>query len=357
MFFILNKFIEIGKVYPELSRLKNETFNSAVFLGDSLVFIGSESGNGVYEWNYKKKVVNKIDSKSAAPLKSDIVNSIYKDRGNKIWILSDNGFAIYDPVHKKVVNYELKNNVTGKPLNLFFDVCEASNSFWLASYGSGIVRLDSSYKVKEIISTNQGMANAGIYMIFPVDDTLLYATSNNGLCRISIPDYSVSNYFEQDGLHSNAFEELCGIARNGKIYAGGPNGFTIIDPRYFTTNSMAPRLYINRVAINTRRGLTDTFDLSLRSVKIPNDVLQVTVHFSGLNYSNPEKITYMYRMTEQHSQWISLGNQNSFPLTRLPPGQYTLQLKAANENGVWAEPAELELIFSRNGIKLGGSWL
>ena len=345
VFHFPNRFIEIGKVYPELSGLINETVNSAVFLGDSLVFMGSESGKGVYEWNYKKKAVNKIDSKSAAPLKSDIVNSVYKDRGNKIWILSDNSFALYDPVRKKVENYELINNVTGKPLNLFFDICEASNSFWLASYGSGIIQLDNGYKVKKIISTNQGLANTGIYKIFPVDDTLLYATSNNGLCRINIQDYSVFNYFEQDGLHSNAFEELCGIFKNGKIYAGGPNGFTIINPKNFTVNNVAPRLYINRVAINTKTGVTDTFDLSLKSIKIPKNVLQVTVHFSGLNYSNPEKVTYQYRMKEQHSEWISLGNQNTFRLTGLPPGHYTLQLKAANENGVWSELSELEMNF------------
>ncbi len=345
VFHLPDKFLDIGNVYPELSGLKNETFNNAATLGDSLIFMGSESGNGVYEWNYRRKTISKIDTKSTSPLKSDIVNSVYKDRKNKIWILSDNSFAIYDPVNKKVENHELLNDQTGKSLNLFFDVCEASSSFWLASYGSGIVHLDGNYKIKDVISTSHGMANAGVYKIFPVGDTLLYVTSNNGLCRISIPDYSVSNYFERDGLHSNAFEESCGIIKNGKIYAGGPNGFTIINPGYFTTNRAAPRLYINRVAINTRTGLTDTFDLSLKSITIPNDVLQVTVHFSGLSYSNPEKISYMYRMVEQHNEWINLGNQNTFPLTRLSPGRYRLQLKAANENGIWSEPSELEMTF------------
>jgi ligand-binding sensor domain-containing protein len=345
IFYPPDKFTRVDKIYPELSILKNETINSIAQLGDSVVFIGSEIGNGVYEWDCKKKWIRKIDSKSTYPLKSDIVNTVYKDSRNNIWILSDNSFAIYNPANKNVENYELTNPTTKQPLNLYFDVCETANSFWLAAYGSGIVELDKDYKIKQIISTNQGISNAGIYKIFPVGDTILFATSNNGLCSFNIYNNTVSNYFEQDGLHSNAFEESCGALRNGKIYAGGPNGFTIINPKYLIPNSIPPWLYINRLLIKTKTGLSDTANLFLKSVKIPNNALQVTIYFSGINYSNPERNIYHYRIKEQHNEWISLGNQNTFQLTELPPGTYTLQIKAANENGVLSAPAELEIIF------------
>ncbi len=340
-----DRFTGIEKVYPELNEIKNEIINSAVNWRDSLIYLGSETENGVYEWNYKKKSLKKINTTSPSPLKNNTVNAIYKSKENTIWILSDNSFAIYDPLHSKAENHELKNQVTGQPLNLFFDMCEAANSYWLASYGSGIVQLNRSYQVEKIISTNQGMANAGIYKLFPVNDSFLYATSNNGLCRINIRDFSVSNYFESDGLHSNAFEELCGMEKNGKIYAGGPNGFTIINTKHLEANTISPGLYINRVTMKTQTGFSDTSDIFLRSVTIPNNILQVTVYFSGINYSNPERINFVYRIKEQSDEWISLGNQNSFPFTRLSPGTYNLQVKAANEDGIWSDTVELEIIF------------
>ena len=339
-----DQFTAIEKVYPELAGLGSEAINSAVSWGDSLFFIGSELGNGVFVWNYKNRVLRQINSTSYPSLNSDIVNAIYKDSMNKIWILSDNSFAVYDPVSNKIENHTITNPFTGKPLNLFFDVCETTDSYWLASYGTGILQLDKNYQIKKIISTNEGMTNAGVYKIFPVNDTVLYVTSNNGLSKINIPDFSIFNYFEKDGLHSNAFEELCGIYKFGKIYAGGPNGFTIVNPKYFTYSTIPPTLYIHQVAMETKSGRSDTSDLFLKSVKLPSNIFQATVHFLGINYFNPERTMYSYRIKEQNMRWVELGHQNTLQLIGIPPGTYTLQVKAANEYGVWSEPVNLEVI-------------
>ncbi len=340
-----DRFTGIEKVYPELFDLKDEAINSAVHWGDSVFFIGSEAGKGVYKWNYKRKTLSKIDDRTDTLLESGIVNALYKDQGGKLWILSDNSFAVFDPVSERIKNFELVNPVTGRPLNLFFDVCEAGGSYWLASYGEGIVQLDKNYRVKKIISKNDGLANAGIYKIFPVDNSFLLVTSNYGLSKINIQNFSVSNYFQSDGLHSNAFEEHSGIMKNGKIYAGGPEGFTIIDADQITPNTIAPKVYITGVTTETKEGITDTSGFFLETIRLPGNLLQARVHFSGINYSNPERTTFVYRIKEQHDEWLQLGYQNSLQLTRLPPGNYTLQVKALNEDGLAGTEKEIRLIF------------
>jgi len=339
------QFTAIEKTYPELSDIKGETINSAVYWGDSLVFIGSESSKGTYEWDYKNHHLKKINSQSYSALKSDIVNTVCIDKMNRIWILSDNSFAVYEPATGKIVNHELKNPAGGQPLNLFFDMCESEDSYWLASYGSGIVQLDKQFQVRKVIAVHAGLANAGVYKLFLIHDSLIYATSNNGLSRINIRNFSVSNYFESDGLHSNAFEESCGTEKDGKIYAGGPNGFSIINTKYLSTNTLAPLVYLNRVTIASPSGLADSSNLFLSSVTVPDDNLQTTVYFSGINYFNPRRTTFAYRIREQHKEWISLGSQNSLPMIGFPPGRYTLEVKAANEDGLWSLPVSLTLIF------------
>jgi len=345
VFRVPEQFTAIEKVYPELDSISDGNISSAVNWKDSLLFLGSEKGKGVYEWNYKKRILAKLDSKSSIPLKESIVNAIYKDRRNRIWILSDNSFAVYNPSDNKLENYELANPVTTKPLTLFFDMCEVSGYYWLASYGSGLIQLDDQFHIKKIISTNEGMNNAGVYKIFPLNDSLLLSTSNNGLSKINIKDSSVTNYFESDGLHSNAFEELCGTMYKGKIYAGGPDGFTIVDPKYITKNTIAPELYINNIIIKTQAGQQDITDLQMKSATFPRNLLQATVYFSALNYSNPERTTYAYRIKGQQEEWVNLGTQNFVNLIGLKPDTYTLQVKAVNEDGYSSEIKELQLIF------------
>ncbi len=340
-----DQFIDIEKIYPELSPVSQEFIMGAVDWNDSLLYMGSKVGNGVYEWNYKKRTLAKLDSNSSVPLEG-VVNAIYKDKLNRIWILSNNSFAVYNPSDHQLQNHKLINPETGHPLNFFFDICEASGFYWLAAYGSGIVQLDDHFRIKSIISTNQGMHNAGVYKIFPVNDTLLLTTSNNGLSKINIrhSPVVVSNYFEIDGLHSNAFEELCGTTYNGKIYAGGPDGFTIINTQYLTGNAIPPELYISNIIIETQAGRQDTADLFLKSATLPRNFVQATVYFSAINYFNPELTTYRYKIKARQDKWVKLGTQNFVNLIDLKPGNHTLQVQAFNEDGMASAIKEIQLV-------------
>lgn len=340
-----DQFIGIEKVYPELAEISNESINGSAKWGDSVLYLGSENENGVYKWNYKKRKIEKLDSITDQPLESGIVNAIYKDKSGRLWILSDNSFAIYNPISHQLRNYHLTNTHTGQPLTFYFDVCELSGFYWLACYGSGIVQLDEELGIKKIISTNDGLNNAGLYKLLISNDSILFCTTNNGLSRLNVKNLSISNYFETDGLHSNAFEEFCGTVSNGRIYAGGPDGFTIINPKYIITNTIAPNLYISKISIETHAGRQDISDLQMKSATFPQNLLQATVYFSALNYSNPERTTYNYRIKGQHNEWVKLGTQNFVNLIGLKPDNYIMQVQAFNEDGLASEIKEIQLVF------------
>ncbi|MBL0183746.1 MAG: hypothetical protein IPP96_16255 [Chitinophagaceae bacterium] len=57
------------------------------------------------------------------------------------------------------------------------------------------------------------------------------------------------------------------------------------------------------------------------------------------------KNKYAYKINKIHSDWLSLDNQNFITLIGLSPGTYHLQVKTANEDGVWSDPKELILVF------------
>lgn len=153
------------------------------------------------------------------------------------------------------------------------------------------------------------------------------------------------NYYKEDGLHSNSFEEVAATYINNKIYAGGVNGFTIIDPSKFTTNTTPPIFYFTNIQTKTKDITLDTSNLELTKLKIPNTWLQTNISFVGINYSNPNRVTYQYRIKERDKDWINLGTQNFINLIGLNPGSYTLEVKAANEDGYWSLPKQLTLTF------------
>lgn len=339
--------IPIAAVHPELKPVSNSLVNSSVMVGDSLCVLGSDNNRGVFLWNYKKKTL-KIINNSSRPVKlrSNIVNKIFKDSGGRIWVLSDHGIDIISNNFSKISYLDIVNRRSRDTLNLFFDICQTGKNFWLTSYGNGIVQIDSSGRPLRFLNTGNGLCNDGVYCIFNGPNNNLLITSNNGLSVLNTATSTFTNYYEQDGLHSNAFEENSGVAADGKIYAGGLNGFTVIDPALLFTNKVPPRLYFNTIKIDTKDSSISVKNININKLTVPNDVLQTTISFSGLNYSNPGRVRYKYRFEEQNSKWIALGTQNFLNIIGLAPGSYTLLVQAANEDGVWTrEPIKLTLLF------------
>ena len=341
------RFLDISSLYPELAPLRKISVNSVVYQGDSLALIGTQTAGGFYTWNYRKGTLKKfhmpetVDAAEAA-----IVNTLYKDRKGRIWILGNKWITVYDPAGKETNSINLVNRNNRNPHNLFFDVCEAGGYYWIAAYGSGLIQLDQRFAIKAVFTEAEGLCNNGIYKVFPVQDSLLFISTNHGLSVLNLHRRSFTSYYREDGLNSNAFEQSCGIEKNGKLYMGGINGFTIIDPALFTVANTAPKLYLNHIRIETGSRFSDTSNISLTSLRIPKDVLQTTLSFSALNYSNPLRTAYAYKIQDLNNNWIHLGTQNSVSLIGLSPGKHTLLVKSANENGMWNEkPLELSLIY------------
>jgi hypothetical protein len=200
-------------------------------------------------------------------------------------------------------------------------------------------------RVIRVLNTSNGLSNDGVYQLYPISGHRLLVTTNNGLSLLDLHSLVFRNYFAGDGLHSNGFEEVCGVRAGQLIYAGGLNGFTVIDPSRFGTNTTPPVLYFTGVRTQMKGLLSDTSNLSMAALRIPNNWLQTNVSFAGLNFSRPESVRYKYRILQQDTSWISLGPQAGLNLIGLPPGAYTLEVKAANEDGYWCAPAQLTLHF------------
>lgn len=345
--FIYNnkKLAPINKYHPEFNALGKNPTNSHLFLGDSIIVLGSENETGIFIWNYKRHTVAEINKiRGGVKLASNIVNNIFYDDRKNLWVLSDKVITLLSNNFSSNKFIELADSVTKKPLTFFFDMCQASGYYWIASYSNGIIQLDSAFKIIKVYNTKNGLCDDGVYQVFPMNNKLII-TTNNGLSVFNIGTHTFQNYFEADGLYSSSFEEVAGVMKDGLIYAGGLKGFSIINPALFSTNNSPPLIYINKIILETSNGKFDSSNLYFQSYQIPDNAIQTNIYFSGLNFRNPGRTTYAYRIKEKSTDWINLSDQNFVTLIGLSPGTYHLQVKAANEDGVWSAPKELALEF------------
>lgn len=334
----------ISKMYPEWSHYDENPFCTDISFGDSILVLGSDNSTGIYIWNLKQRTITNINEiTSPYHLPSGTVNMLYKKDDHSFWILSDSYVCQFD------LNDYGMTDLTPylKDQHYFFDIVSLRSKTYIACYGTGILELDDHHRITRVFSTTTGLSNNCVYRLLPQNDSLLWATTNFGLNRINLFSGRTNAYFTGDGLHADEFEEFSATSFLGKMAVGGLNGFTIVDPSDYEINKTKPLVYFTNLTVESKedRNSIDIKDLSLETISIPEDWLQVTVFFTGLNYSNPFKVKYQYKIKELDSSWRNNDTRNFIMLLGLVPGSYTLELKACNEDGYWSLPKTLRLVF------------
>ncbi|MFN8250513.1 MAG: triple tyrosine motif-containing protein [Ferruginibacter sp.] len=337
---------DIDRVYREFEPYKNLSLNSHVWFSDSLLVLGTESFNGVLIWNRKKKTILNFTHESIpGGISSNVVNAVSQYNDSSVIILSDKSFSLLNVFTGAAQNFVIRQAADGEDMGILFDVIVRKDYDLLAVYGVGVVKVNKAHEVLQIFSTSDGLSNNGVYKIFPINDSSILVTTNYGINLINLKTGKISHYTSYDGLHSDIFEEACGVAVGDKLFAGGVKGFTKILPDLIKENTQPPGLFFSKIVCEYPGLVTDSININADYYTIGNNDLQTTIYFAGINWNNPERTSFAYRILEKGNSWINLNSQNFLTLIAQPSGTYHLQVKAANESGVWSEPKELLLDF------------
>src|SRR5690606_29143249 len=62
-----------------------------------------------------------------------------------------------------------------------------------------------------------------------------------------------------------------------------------------------------------------------------------SIGFVALNYTNPQKNKYSYKLEGYDEEWNYVDQAKSASYTNLSPGNYVFKVKASNNDGLWNE--------------------
>ena len=316
-------------------------------MADSIYFFGSIIKKGLLRF-LKDDSTQYFIGSSTKPwsLKNSNINRLFINNKKELMIVCDNVISTLYPKTGRLENKQLIDPASKRQLNIIHDICEINNRYFLAVYGVGIVETDQDLNVINIFNKKNGIYNINLYRIFNIGDSILIASSNNGLFAFNIKTRQAYKYYEYDGLHGNGFEQFSSCRINDSIIAfGGINGFTVVNTNRLALNNKMPVLYFNRISIETDKGRYDSSNLLIKKIEVPSNALQTTIYLSGINYSNPGRVTYSWKLRERSDGWVDIGIQPFISFIGLGPGTYHLMVRVANEDGTYSDPKELILEF------------
>jgi two-component sensor histidine kinase/ligand-binding sensor domain-containing protein len=325
--------------YP---RLDGEIW-SMMYLGNNRVLCGRAKGIEVA--NLKRSVYEDL---KCAPGKNPIplyVYQMFRDKNAKLFAACENGLFQIDS-NGCVLDY-FSTEVTDKtqqiPFNNILHVYnDYENNFWLATNGDGLYKWDRTKNTFKHFTVAEGLSSNVIYRIESDNHNNLWMSSDYGLMRFNLKDYSVKTFTTKDGLTNNEFNRVSSFkANDGRLFFGGLNGLVGFYPSAFaadTSTTVVPLMITsfsqfsgkeNRLIEQTTKLLTEN-----KIVLQPSDGF-FTIEFQLLDYEQNVN-RYAYKIAGIDKDWNYI-NENNIRISGLPFGQFTMQIKGQSQNGHWSK--------------------
>ena len=331
-------------------------------------------GDGVFQINADGSS-SQVYSTGHGNLKTDYVYSLFNDSDGSLWIgcldqdmvcISKNGISYVpiDQVQCIVESPDKKSIAVGTShgaylvdkrthrINQFYDPANYTHGdqncyvnamdfqdkghVWLATDGGGVLYFDLKTHAIQTITTDDGLPSNTIYTLVKRASGRIWVSTDKGLAFIEKNKVVNLNFFK--GLECEYKRMAVAQLPDGRIIYGSSNGAVILAPKFARGLNYSAPLHITGVDVEGLKW-NDASDAESWSKRI-YQMLQdgklclghsdntLSVNFESINYQYQHDIQYQYYLEGFDHQWSQPSASQSARFVNLPPGNYTLHVKA-----------------------------
>jgi signal transduction histidine kinase/ligand-binding sensor domain-containing protein len=258
----------------------------------------------------------------------------YEDQQENMWICTENGLNLFDRKTNSFSVYHF-------PEHSIDAICrDIDGNLWLGSK-SGIYYCKSNGTIIKTFNITNGLPNSTIKAIIEDKHGNIWISTDNGISRLDRKTKKFRNFTKEDGLQGDQFFQQSFLkTRKGEFYFGGYNGFNTFNPDSLKDNDFVPPVYITDFQIFNKPvqfGVQFPIHISeAKEIKLDWRQSVFSFSFAAINFTHPEKNLYAYIMKGFEADWnFTNVSRRYVTYTNLNPGEYTFQVKASNNDGVW----------------------
>ena len=308
-------------------------------------------GNGLNKYNPKTDDFTRYthDPDNPNTLGNSAIDFLLEDSHGIIWIaLESDGLDKFDPVTNTFTHYKSTSKKEGNlSSNAVFALYEDSKKrLWIGTNG-GLNLFEPETETFKSFREKDGLPNDGIMGIQEESSGKLWISTNKGLSRFDVENLTFKNFLEGDGLQSDQYNRWSSHRLStGELLFGGTNGFNLFHPDSIKANTYKPPVYITDFRVFNKPATIGPNEILKQNILLTENIQLSYIQnifsfeFTALNYRQPEKNQYRYKMEGFQDEWIYAGDERKVSYTNLSPGDYTFRVIASNNDGVWNEEGE-----------------
>ncbi|MDX2128812.1 MAG: two-component regulator propeller domain-containing protein [Chloroherpetonaceae bacterium] len=318
----------------DLIRVKEKLkYNSVTHLIECLpqnfVIIGQEY-RGVHAINIETK-------KEIWSIATGSIRAMALENDTTLWLGTYEGCYVYDLKTMKSIKYshDPRNpqSISTNLVNMIFK--DSNNQIWIAT-SEGLNHFDRETKTFGRFSTKDGLPNNFIYAIVEDGRKNLWLSTNYGISNFNPRLGTFKNYDQSDGLQGNEFNTGAYYqSASGEIFFGGTNGITSFFPDSLLDNPVPPKIAFTDFKKFDRSIELDSAIGEKQDIVLNFDESVFSIEFAALEFTNTAQNRYAYKMDGVDRDWVYSGVNREVRYTNLAPGTYSFHVRACNNSGVW----------------------
>jgi signal transduction histidine kinase/CheY-like chemotaxis protein/ligand-binding sensor domain-containing protein/AraC-like DNA-binding protein len=322
-----------------------------------MVWLGT-SGSGIFGIQYSlsgnqyqlEKLVHLPGRGGADDLRGNIVFSIVEEKPNILWIgTRQSGLHRYNSLTREMQFYgQATANTPGlNNPDVLSLLVGRDRTLWVGTSG-GLNSIDLSRPDRPVdfFTLTEGLPNHTIHAILEDNQGDIWISTNKGLSRYLRKEARFVNYNSGDGLLSNEFTDGAAFhnATVDRLYFGGINGVDWFYPSQIDISNDNPEVLLTAFSLFDKKIEPGDENNILKSHINYTDKIILNhnqnffgVEFTVLNYHNPVRNNFAYKLENFNIDWVYTGSQRLGNFTNVPYGKYRLLIRATNEDGFWSD--------------------
>jgi signal transduction histidine kinase/ligand-binding sensor domain-containing protein len=299
------------------------------------------------------------------------IRALAEDNNGRIWVASADGRLL------QVQGDQLLDVTPGVTNRLYSIRClyaTPDGSLWIGYAGWGIGWFKDGHYAR--ITSAQGLYDDYVSQMVADEHGWLWCAGNRGIFEVQLEQLEKAlqngsllhciGYSQGEGFPSlqATYENVPGAlrSRDGRLWFPMYTGLAVVRPQKFPSNIPPPPVLLEQAAVDGQtmgmydRHLASDAEspsnmVSLRFndggpvLQLPPSMHQLDFKFTALSFTTPENVEFEHRLKGLDDNWSEPTTERSVSYPRLPPGDYSFQVRACNIAGIWGpQTASLNFI-------------
>ena len=275
----------------------------------------------------------------------DNISAIFEDRLGRIWVgTNGSGANRYDARRDRFIRYQsVRDDPSSLISNVVNVIYQTRDSVMWFGTPKGLDMLDDANGHFVHVTGDNRLSDDNVKGMVEDFAGDLWISTGKGLSQFKRESGYFLNFTQRDSLTDVDLLVNSVVRINGEqLLFGAYTGVYEIVPTQVKLNTHLPEVAITEVWVDNVAIVQNHFRPD-KALILGHETKSIRLQFSALDYQNPERNRYSFRLSGFDSQWSDPSTSRSATYTSLNPGRYEFDVRGSNNANQW-NPSSARLI-------------